>query len=118
MDKKYTELQLTQLLKKAQDTYGYSNQISVSSEEFCELAAVLNKYIRYPSHELAIEDLREKVLKEYVDALICLKHILMIFQFSKKEIENARDVKLDRLERWLSKSTSLYESVLDRDVSE
>lgn len=110
-------MEIQKLLKKAQDTYGYSNQISVSAEELCELAAVLNKYIRFPSHAQAMTDpLRNKVIEEFADVAICMEHIQMIFEITPEEKKQAMDRKLIRLDRWLNNSDSIYETVLDREV--
>jgi NTP pyrophosphatase (non-canonical NTP hydrolase) len=104
-----------ELLKKAQETYGNKNQIVVSIEECCELAAILSKYVRYPDHDTAKKDLYEKVLSEVADIIICLNHIIMIFDIDKSnDIDKVISHKLERLKLWLSKSDNIYQTVLER----
>lgn len=112
----YTEEKVRDLLKKAQDTYGYANQISVANEECCELAQVLAKYIRYPDHTTAKIELNDRILDEVADVTICLEHIKMIFLISDIDLDNKIDKKLQRLEKWLDKSTSIYQTTKDREV--
>lgn len=104
------------LLQKAQDTYGYPNQITVAIEEMAELTAVLAKYPRYGTHEAASAQLREKVIEEFADVIIVLSHIEMIFGLSVEETNDAIDLKMRRLERWLNTSTEFEHTTKDRDV--
>ena len=112
MDKNKTR----EILKRAQETYGYSNQVSVAAEECCELAMACNKYIRYPDHETACEKIREKIIEEVGDVGICLEHLYMIFQITPEEVAKAKAAKLERLERWLNASSSMYQTTIDREV--
>ena len=104
------------VLKRAQDTYGFANQLTVATEELCELAAVLSKYPRYPNHELASEKIREKVIEEMADVIICLEHIYMIFKVQDAEIDGAIESKIERLTRWLNASDSQYQTTVDREL--
>lgn len=104
------------LLSKAQITYGYANQVTVATEELCELAAVLSKYPRYPDHKLACEKLRAKIVEEMADVYIVLEHLTMIFDISQTELDASMDIKLERLERWLSASSDFYQTTIDREV--
>lgn len=103
-------------LQKAQDTYGYKNQMSVVAEECCELAKECNKYVRYPDHDTASHHIRDKILEETADMVICLHHLYMMFDITEEEQNSVINKKLDRLERWLNSSDDMYETVLDREV--
>lgn len=104
------------ILQRAQDTYGYANQVSVATEELCELGSVLSKYVRYPDHDTACVAIRAKVVEEVADVCVVLQHIHMIFGITEKELEEAMWKKLERLERWLDTSEDFYQTTLDRDV--
>lgn len=103
------------VLQKAQDTYGYSNQMSVVAEECCELAKECNKYVRYPSHEVASENLRAKILEESADMVICLHHLYMMFKIQPEEQEEVIWRKLNRLSRWLE-TPDFYNTTIDREL--
>lgn len=107
---------MTKILNRAQDTYGYANQVTVATEELCELAMVLCKYPRYPDHDTASEAIRSKVVEEIADVVICLQHLYLIFNIEPQEIDDAMEVKLLRLERWLNTSPDFYQTTIDREV--
>jgi NTP pyrophosphatase (non-canonical NTP hydrolase) len=107
---------MIELLGRAQTEYGYDNQISVAVEELCELGAVLSKYPRYPSHELASADIRAKVIEELADVMIVLTHVSMIFDIMEDEMYAAQDAKLVRLERWLDSGKGFHQTTVDREV--
>ena len=106
------------LLRKAQDTYGVTNQISVVVEECCELATVLTKYIRYPDYESFCKDHRDtKLMSEIADVYICLHHIFMMFNVTQVELDTMVDAKLARLKRWLDASPDMIQTTVDRSVN-
>lgn len=107
---------MEKLLKRAQNTYGYTNQITVATEELCELACVLAKYPRYHNHEAACADLRDRVVDELADVTVVSKHIEMIFDITPKELYDRVQLKLARLERWLDTDSSMETTVKDREV--
>ena len=107
---------MEKLLKRAQDAYGYANQITVATEELCELACVLARYPRYHSHEAACADLRDRVVDELADVTVVSKHIEMIFDITPKELYDRVQLKLARLERWLDTDSSMETTVKDREV--
>lgn len=108
---------MREILKQAQDKFGYATQITVVTEELCELAAILSKYPRYPNHELASEKIRSKVVEEVADVVICLEHVSMIFNISPEELHKVKQAKLGRLERWLEADNGMYQTTIDRDWS-
>jgi NTP pyrophosphatase (non-canonical NTP hydrolase) len=105
------------LLERAQKDFGFANQITVATEELCELAAVLSKYPRYPNHELASDAIRTKVVEEVADVMICLIHISGIFKLEEDEVEDAMEAKLVRLERWLDSGKGFHQTTVDREVA-
>lgn len=106
------------VLQKARETYGDKNQILVCMEELNELACVLAKYPRYADGNKATEELHSKILDEYADVLIILEHVKSIAKLSDTEIRQRICAKVDRLERWLTHSSSMQETIEDREVPE
>lgn len=104
------------LLRRAQEQFGKAHQLTVTTEELCELAMVLCKYPRYPNHEMASDALRSKIIEELADVVICLEHIYMIFDIQPNEIDPAIAAKLDRLERWLDSGKGFHVTTQDREV--
>lgn len=104
------------LLKRARMTYGDFNQIMVSNEELCELAAVCAKYPRFSDPEEARKELHLKALDEVADVIIVLDHIINIFGLQQEEIDSRITAKIDRLERWLSTNNSMDTTTKDRYV--
>lgn len=107
---------MTDLLVRAQETYGYSNQVTVATEELLELGAVLCKYPRYPDHTTADKQLRGDIVDEIADVVICLQHLYIMFNITEAEISDRMDKKLKRLERWLDSSSDAYQTTVDREV--
>jgi NTP pyrophosphatase (non-canonical NTP hydrolase) len=109
---------MIKLLTRAQDIYGYANQVTVATEELCELAQVLCKYPRYPDHQTASGAIRPKVVEEIADVIICLQHLYLIFNIESDELDRVMDAKLERLQRWLDASDDFYQSTIDREVKQ
>jgi hypothetical protein len=112
------------ILHKAQETYGYANQVTVAAEECLELALILQKYPRYPTHTDFCEALdkdkgvtmRERVVEEAADVVICLNHLYTMFNVTPEEVERYMDEKLERLQRWLNaEDKTMYQTTVDRD---
>lgn len=104
------------VLRQARRTYGTRNQILVSIEELNELACVLAKYPRYDRELDAQIDLYEKALDEVADVEIVLNHVKAIMSLSDQKLNERKLAKLERLERWLSKSDSMQMTTEDRKV--
>lgn len=116
------KLELTEEIKatlqKARETYGNKNQIMVCMEELCELACVLAKYPRYNSEAKATQELHDKALDEMADVMIILDHVQNILGLTDKEISERIKTKIERVQRWLTHSTSMQETVDDRKIQE
>ena len=106
------------VLEKARKTYGNKNQIMVCMEELCELACVLAKYPRYDSESKATEELHDKILDELADVLIILDHVQNILGFTDEEVSDRIIKKVERVQRWLTHSSNMQETVNDRIIQE
>lgn len=106
---------MREILKKAQERYGKKNQIAVTLEELAELSAVLPKYLRYPTHEEGVAAIREHVVEEVADVVICLEHVSMIFDITPEELLRVKMAKLGRLQRWLDTEEGFHQTTKDRE---
>lgn len=112
------------LLHKAQETYGYAQQVNVAAEECLELALACLKYARYPDHTTFCEseykgrNLRDMIIEETADVVIILHHLYTMFNIQPDEQQAWIDAKLDRLQRWLEENNpDMYKTTVDRDVN-
>lgn len=103
-------------LKQARETYGNKNQILVCMEELNELATVLAKYPRYADESKATAELYDRVLDETADVVTILNHVINIFGITDKDLDERIEKKVARLERWLSHSDNMQETIDDRAV--
>ena len=108
--------EMREILKKARETYGNRNQLLVSIEELNELACVLAKYPRYEDDAKATQELYDKALDEVADVYTILEHVKAIFGITEEALWIRRSAKAGRLQRWLSHSNSMTETVKDRAV--
>ena len=113
---KFVTKQHREVLAKARETYGDTKQMLVSAEELCELAAVCTKYPRYDTKSKARKDLYSKAVDEVADVLIVLDHIVNIFGLVPVDITSRVEGKIDRLNRWLTASSSMEQTTIDRVV--
>lgn len=107
-------LNIKETLAKAQERFGYRNQIVVTSEELAELTQALLKYLRYPNHEEALDKTRENVIEEMADVMICLGHVEMIFGVKQEELDEVIRAKMERMERWLASGKGFEQTTVDR----
>ncbi len=85
-----------EFLQVAVRFFGESKQQTVCIEEMAELTQQLCKFlINHPNKS------REKLVEEYVDVLIMLNQIGIIFNITDKEIENGKSFKFDRLKKFI-----------------
>jgi hypothetical protein len=116
MEKRYSLHDMMKVLARAQETYGYANQVAVAAEECNELAIACLKYVRYPDHQSACAAIRNKIVEETADVVIILNHLYMIFNISPEEQQRIMNAKLARVERWLDTSSEFVQSTIDREV--
>lgn len=107
---------MQEILKRARDTYGSKNQILVCIEELNELACVLAKYPRYEDEKRARGELTDKVIDEVADVTIILNHVKAIFDINEERLNDRIEKKISRVERWLSNSQSMQQTIDDRTV--
>lgn len=69
-------------------------QATVAIEELAELQKELTKYIRGKLD-------KSNLLEEYVDVTIMLEQLRILFNFSDRDIQLAKDYKLKRIEERL-----------------
>lgn len=106
------------ILYDLRKTYGNTTQILVSNEELCELAAVCAKFPRYKDPDKARAELRSAAIDEVADVMIILDHVINIFRLRDEDIRKRIDGKLDRIVRWLAKSSDQEQTTIDREVRE
>lgn len=104
------------LLQKARDTYGDTTQILISVEELNELSCVCAKFPRFEDPDRARKELHSKAIDEVADVLIVLDHIINIFDLTPVEIGERIEAKIGRMERWLNKSSSQAQTMVDRKI--
>lgn len=107
-----------EVLSRIRKTYGNTTQILVSNEELCELAAVCAKFPRYTDPDKARTELHSAAVDEVADVLIILDHVINIFGLDDAEIRSRIHGKIDRINRWLSKSSNQEQTTVDREVNE
>ena len=80
----------SEFLKFCIDYFGETKQETVAIEEMAELIQQLSKFmVDHPNKS------REKLVEEYVDVLIMLGQVKIIFEISDGEIENNKTFKLE-----------------------
>lgn len=105
-----------EILKQARDTYGDTAQILVSVEELNELSCVCAKFPRYEDPDRARTELHDKAVDEVADTLIVLDHIINIFDLTPVDVGERVEAKIARMRRWLDKSSSQAQTMVDRKV--
>lgn len=83
-------------LKECIEYFGETKQQAVCVEEMAELTQQLCKFmIDHPNKS------REKLVEEYVDVLIMLNQMKIIFNITDEEVENGKVFKLARLKKFI-----------------
>lgn len=108
--------EMDKVLKQAREVYGNKNQILVCIEELNELACVLAKYPRYEDETKATQELHDKALDEVADVYTILLHVKAILGLTEDELLQRRIKKVRRVQKWLSHSTNMQETVDDRAI--
>ncbi len=78
------------------DHFGEQKQQAVCIEEMAELTQQLCKFMIDHKNKR-----REKLVEEYTDVLIMLNQIKIIYKITDKEVEELRNYKLDRLDKYI-----------------
>lgn len=117
-EKPALKLYLENSVNAARNAYGERFQVIVAMEELCELSCALAKFQRYDTPEEAVKQTRDKVISEFADALVMLETVKQIYGFGQAELDSQVEGKLDRLNRWLSKSSNPTLTTIDREISQ
>lgn len=105
-----------EVLARVRKIYGTTAQLLVTIEELDELSKVCCKFPRYENPETAREKLHDKAVDEVSDVIVVLDHIFDIFDLDWEEVVNHIPTKVERVKRWLSKSNSMEQTTIDRDL--
>lgn len=84
-----------ELIKKIIDKYGTQIQSNIAMEECAELIQAISKCLR--SKELIPTEVRENLIEEMADVMICLEQLKVIFHVSEEELKFWIEAKENRL---------------------
>ena len=81
------------------DRYGIQNQSLVAMEELSELQKVVSKLVRYPEERTKPFDfkgLRNNLIEEMADVLICMDQLIEYYQIERHGIQELIQAKQER----------------------
>lgn len=81
------------------DRYGIQNQSLVAMEELSELQKAVSKLVRYPEERTKPFDfkgLRNNLIEEMADVLICMDQLIEYYQIERHEIQEFIQAKQER----------------------
>ena len=81
------------------DRYGIQNQSLVAMEELSELQKAVSKLVRNPeekTNSLKFEELRNNLIEEMADVLICMDQLIEYYQIERHEIQELIQAKQER----------------------
>ena len=81
------------------DRYGIHNQSLVAMEELSELQKAVSKLVRYPEERTKPFDfkgLRNNLIEEMADVLICMDQLIEYYQIERHEIQEFIQAKQER----------------------
>lgn len=81
------------------DRYGIQNQSLVAMEELSELQKAVSKLVRYPEERTKPFDfkgLRNNLIEEMADVLICMDQLIEYYQIERPEIQELIQAKQER----------------------
>ena len=84
-----------ELVKKIIDKNGITNQLFIAVEECAELQQAISKC--YRNKELIPTEVRENLIEEIADVMICLEQLKVIFHINEEELKCWIEVKENRL---------------------
>ena len=108
------------VLAICREKFGEDQQVVVSMGEFAELVTAISKYPRYMDKDKARSDLHDGVVDEVADTLICLDHVIKVFQLNEEELQQRLAAKVERINRWNSNDSynRMECTIADREVIE
>ena len=90
-----------EFLKHCIEYFGESKQQVVAIEEMAELTQQLSKFVIDHKNKS-----RSAVVEEYIDVLIMLNQMKIIFGITDEEVDNGREFKLARLKKYIESRKS------------
>lgn len=100
-----------ELFDKFLSSYGETGEVIICIEEMSELSKELAKYIRYKNYQKSydseensgkIEEIKNNIIEECADVLICASQIRHIF--GEKAVDEMIKIKLEKGENQLEKN--------------
>jgi hypothetical protein len=85
--------------QETMDRYGIQNQSLVAMEELSELQKAVSKLVRYPEERTKSFDfkgLRNNLIEEMADVLICMDQLIEYYQIERPEIQELIQAKQER----------------------
>ena len=87
------------IIDKTLDRYGIERQSLVAMEELSELQRAVSKLVRYPEERTKPFDfkgLRNNLIEEMADVLICMDQLIEYYQIERSEIQEFIQAKQER----------------------
>lgn len=84
-----------ELIEKIIDKYGIQIQSNIAMEECAELIQAISKCLR--SKDIVPIKVREHLIEEIADVLICIEQLKVMYSIDDYEIESWKMMKEDRL---------------------
>lgn len=85
--------------QETMDRYGIERQSLVAMEELSELQKAVSKLVRYPEERTKPFDfkgLRNNLIEEMADVLICMDQLIEYYQIERHEIQELIQAKQER----------------------
>jgi hypothetical protein len=85
--------------QETMDRYGIQNQSLVAMEELSELQKAVSKLVRYPEERTKPFDfkgLRNNLIEEMADVLVCMDQLIEYYQIERHEIQELIQAKQER----------------------
>lgn len=84
-----------ELIEKIIDKYGIQIQSNIAMEECAELIQAISKCLR--SKDIVPMQVRENLIEEMADVLICIEQLKMMYCIDDYEIDSWKKMKEERL---------------------
>lgn len=88
-----------QINNETMDRYGIERQSLVAMEELSELQKAISKLVRNPEEKtkpLEFKGLRNNLIEEMADVLICMDQLIIFYKIDRSEIQELIQAKQER----------------------
>ncbi len=88
-----------QIIEETMDRYGIERQSLVAMEELAELQKAISKLVRNPEEKtkpLEFKGLRNNLIEEVADVLICMDQLIDFYKIDRSEIQDIIQAKQER----------------------